>query len=314
VLPHERTMKGPKKDRYALIEATNINTAPLVFLAGSGAGEMPGLIDALIAGAPDTEATTNDGVRHRLWIVDGSADGVDEVLVSAGATPITIADGHHRYETALTFQRDRDAAQGASDPEPAWDYVMALIYSLDGAPPALPTHRVLSGGPVGDGLLERLAELFTIERVADRAELQARMGDTPPFAEGATGTGRFGIFSGGQAAILMVRQDAMGRLLDADLSEASRGLDANALTAAINHVYGDDPGTLAGEGRLAYVKDATDAIELVEDGSADSVFLLDLMPASAISSVAEAGEVMPQKSTYFNPKAPTGLLLSPLEW
>jgi hypothetical protein len=131
---------------------------------------------------------------------------------------------------------------------------------------------------------------------------------------GATGSGRLGLLSGGQAAILRIDRAAVERLLDPGLSEASRGLDVNALSAIVGHVFGEDPSTLADDGRLWYEKDAASATRQVEDGAASSCFLLDEMPPRAIALVAQAGEVMPHKSTYFYPKAPTGLLFSPLEW
>jgi uncharacterized protein (DUF1015 family) len=140
------------------------------------------------------------------------------------------------------------------------------------------------------------------------------MSEPVHFAPGASGTGRFGCYSDGQAALVTLEQSSIDALLDPTLSAASRGLDVNALTAIIERVYGADPNTLVSQARLAYSKDASDAVERVVRGEADTALLLDLMPASVISNVAEAGEVMPQKSTYFNPKAPTGLLFSPLEW
>ena len=247
------------------------------------------------------------------WIC--GADEAAAVLAIMSAEPITIADGHHRYETALSYRRDR-GAERAADPDPAWDYAMALVYPLDQSPLALPTHRVVRGKPCGEDLLQRLAPYFAIERLPDRETLLARMAEPARFAPGQTGTGRIGVLTGrdGVAAILTVDHAATDALLDPDLSQASRGLDVNALGATIDRAYGDDATQLAAEGRLWYVKDADEATAQVVAEAASACFLLDEMPTAAISLVAEAGEVMPQKSTYFNPKAPTGLLLSPLEW
>ncbi|MFV2063423.1 MAG: DUF1015 family protein [Chloroflexota bacterium] len=313
VLPHERTLSGPRKDRYDLLAATRLNSSPLVFLAGSDGPATTKLVKQLSDRPADAEATTADGVSHRLWICNGSEETVVTLLGLVAAAPITIADGHHRYETALQYQRDR-AARGSTDGDPAWQYVMALVYSMDEAPPALPTHRVVRGGPGGADLLEQLGPFVSVQRLASREALLGRMAEPVDVARGATGSGRIGLLSSDQAAILEVRSDRVDALLDAALSDASKGLDVNALTAIVERVYGADPDALVGEGRLSYVKGADEATQLVCDGEADTCFLLDPMPATAISRVAEAGEVMPQKSTYFNPKAPTGLLFSPLEW
>ena len=313
VLPHEKTHGGPKADRYALLEATQVNTSPLIFLAGSEPVATSDALLALTEREPDATGSTADGVQHRLWIVQAAA--AEPVLELMRAQPITIADGHHRYETALTYRRDQEATRPA-DGEPAWDYALALIYPLDQSPPALPTHRVIRGKPCGEDLIERLAPYATIERLPDSASLLARMAEPARFEPGATGTGRIGVLhrTSESAAILTVNRAATDSLLEAGLSDGSRGLDVNALSVIIDKTFGADATELAAGGQLWYVKDAAEATAQVDSEEASLALLLDEMPPAAISLVAEAGEVMPQKSTYFNPKAPTGLALSPLEW
>ena len=313
VLPHEKTHGGPKADRYALLEATQLNTSPLIFLAGSDPTVTSAALLALTEREPDAAGTTADGVSHRLWVVDDEA--AEPVLELMRARPLTIADGHHRYETALTYRRDHEGDRPAEG-EPAWDYALALIYPLDQSPPALPTHRVIRGKPCGEDLLERLAPYTRVERLPDLETLLRRMAEPASFATGATGTGRIGVYTGTSrsAAILTVDRTATDALLEAGLSEGSRGLDVNALSVIIDKAFGADATELAANGQLWYVKDAAEATAQVDSEEASAAFLLDEMPPAAISLVAEAGEVMPQKSTYFNPKAPTGLALSPLEW
>jgi uncharacterized protein (DUF1015 family) len=329
VLPHERTLSGPKEDRYRLLRATGLNTSPIVLLAGSDPASTSAALGALTQSPPDAEAGTPDGVRHRIWIVPTpdpglldllddpvggqAAEGAGQLLGLASAAPLTIADGHHRYETALRYRGER-AERRACESDPAWDYVLALVYPLDGAPPALPTHRVLRGGPEGEALLDRLRPMGTIEPLGDAAALLAAMSRSPRRHGDATGSGRVGVLSGDRAALLRPEGPFIAESLPARLSAASRGLDVNALSVVIERIYGDGADTLAGAGRLWYVKDAAEAAHQVEVGRATSCFLLDGMPPSAIAAVAQAGEVMPQKSTYFHPKAPAGLLFSPLEW
>lgn len=311
VRPHEQTMSGPKQDRYRLLEATQMNTSPVVFLAGSDAEATSVATAELTGSAPDIATTTADGVSHRLWIRPaGMATTVLELMASA---PLTIADGHHRYETALAYQSAR-AADGSIEEDPAWDYLLALIYPLDQSPPALPTHRVVRGRPCGEELLERLSAFAAIEQLTGRAALLARMAEPLPPAPGATGSGRIGLLTDGIPVILTLDRSATDALLPSDLSAASRGLDVRALMAVIDRTYGDDPAAMAGDGRLWYVNDDAVATRQVEDEEASACYLLDRMPAAAIARVAAAGEVMPHKSTYFDPKAPAGLLFSPLEW
>ena len=313
VLPHEKTHGGPKEDRYALLRATRLNTSPIVFLAGSEPVATWAALSALIEREPEATAITDDGVRHRLWVC--GAEAAAPVLALMSSAPVTIADGHHRYETALKYRAD-DAAVGPSDEDPASGYALALIYPLDQSPPALPTHRVIRGQPCGEDLLERIAPYAAIERLPDGETLLARMAEPAAFEAGTTGTGRIGLYSGSDpvAAILTVDRTVIDALLGSGLSTGSRGLDVNALGVIIDKAFGDEATTMAADGRLWYVKDAAVATGQVADEEASAAFLLDAMPPAAISLVAEAGEVMPQKSTYFDPKAPTGLLLSPLEW
>ena len=333
VLPHERTMRGPREDRYQLLKATGLNTSPIVVLAGSDAAATSAGLSALVDGPADVEATTDDGVTHRLWIcptpdrglpggdgrdagrAEGSSAsaGPTAVLDLMASAPVTIADGHHRYETALRYRAERGANR-ACESDPAWDYVLALIYPLDQSPSALPTHRVIRGRPFGQELIDGLAEYASIERMGDREALLRRMSEPATPVADETGTGRIGLLTGDLAVVLTVDRPAAVTLLDPGLSEASRGLDVNVVSAIIERVYGGEPGSMADDGRLWYVKDAREAARQVETEAASACFLLDAMPAAAVALVARAGEVMPHKSTYFDPKAPTGLLFSPMEW
>ncbi len=319
VLPHERTMGGPKLDRLRLLEATRTNTSPVVFLSAARPGALQQALARLTERTADATAHTLDGVDHELWVCPD--DEAADALAALGSAPLTIADGHHRYETALAYRdarrdsaaRSAPGSSGAADVDPAWEYLLALVYPIDQAPSVLPTHRVVRGRPCGDDLLARLAEDARVEPLAGREALLASMAEPVSTAPGATGSGRIGLLTRDRAALLWVDRQAIAARLAPDLSEASRGLDVNALSAIIDRVYGDEPGTMAGDGRLWYVKDAGVATQQVVDEAASAAWLLDGIPPEAIAAVAGAGEVMPHKSTYFDPKAPSGLVLSPLE-
>jgi uncharacterized protein (DUF1015 family) len=339
VLPHEGTMGGPKEDRYQLLKATGLNTSPIVLLAGQDRSEASPALASLAVRPPDSEATTPDGVTHQLWISptpdrglpgdpdqaarhpvaeqasDGDPQGVAglALLDLLASAPLTIADGHHRYETALRYRAER-ASHRACESDPAWDYALALVYPVDLSPPALPTHRVIRGEPAGADLLSLLAGYAAIERLPDREALLNRMAEAPDFAPGAIGTGSLGLLTNGTAAVLRLDRAATASRHRDRPSSATHGLDVSALAAIIEGAYGQDAATMAEEGRLRYLSDARAATQQVEDGEATSCFLLHGMPPAAITRVASAGEVMPHKSTFFQPKAPSGLLFSPLEW
>lgn len=309
---HERTLTGPKEDRFALLRATRTNLSPVILLHEGERGGVRDAIARLTAGPADAIAATDDGVRHRTWVRDGADPDAAALLALVGASPLTIADGHHRYETALRYREEQRQAGGA-EADPAWDTILALLYHIDDAPPVLPTHRVVRGGPSGESLLAAIADLVAVERLDGPDAVMARMAAAPGFHGDATGTGRLGFVSGGVAAILTVREAAIAPLLDGTASAASRGLDVNRVAALLGRI-GIDAAALAAGDRLVYVKVAADAVAQAVDGDAAATFLLDGPPVSAVTRVAAAGEVMPQKSTYFDPKAPTGLLFGPLEW
>ncbi len=320
VRAHERTMTGPKEDRYQLLKATGVNLSPVILLRDAAPGTVTTLLDRLTAGKPDTVATTDDGVHHRMWTcpaaVDdaGAATGdVGALLAELGSGPLTIADGHHRYETTLRYQEERGRNR-ACESDPAWDYAMTLLYDVSEAPPVLPTHRVLVAGPSGAALLAALAGLVDVEPVADADAVLAAMTRRVPLpSPDATGTGRMGLVSGDATAILRVRPEAFTPLQDASSSDASRGLDVNRLALMLERL-GVDAAALAAGGRVVYVKDAAEALALTARGEGVATFLLDGPPVTAVTRVAAATEVMPQKSTFFDPKAPTGLVFGPLEW
>jgi uncharacterized protein (DUF1015 family) len=315
ILPHERTLAGPREDRYKLLRATGVNTSPIVALYEDPAHTADRALAVLTAGPSDLDVVDDDGVRHRAWAVaaDGaSAPTVEALIAAAGAGAITIADGHHRYETALRYRDERRMSRSCEE-DPAFDYVLTLF--LDAGTQSLtvlPTHRVVRGlGDAGvDTVLDRLDELFHVRRDVSADELRSHFGA----AEGAGGAGRIGLWTREGGALLMARRDAFEPFLP-DGGPALRGLDVTLLGAALERLAGIDAEAVSA-GRIAYTKSASEAIDAVDaalDG-ADAAFLLEPTPVAAVLAVAADGDVMPQKSTYFYPKALTGLVINPHEW
>jgi len=321
---HERTLAGAREDRYRLLRATSVNTSPVVGLTEDGTGVVPDWIRAVIGGSPGPVADIVDdaGVRHRLWLAPLGEDPDRDTAIAAvrerlEANAITLADGHHRYETALRFAEERRRGP-AVEAAPAWaDILMLLLEPVEGPLTVLPTHRVVLGlGPDEvDRLVARLPELFDVEIGVDRERLLGELGDGPGARGGA---GRFGLWTRHGGAILHARRDAFGPWLPPG-GDALRRLDVTLASVAIEHLAGIDPAAVA-EGRVAFTMDAAEAIAWVEAGAtpaastpASVALLLDPTPASEIVAVAADGDVMPQKSTYIYPKALTGLVINPLE-
>ena len=315
VLPHERTLAGPREDRYKLLRATGVNTSPVVGLYDDRDGAGGPILDAATARRADIDLTDDDGGRHRLWAVPADGDAAETIaplLAAAARGPVTIADGHHRYETALRYRDERRMARSCEE-DPAFDYLLTLFIDAREPLTVLPTHRVVRG--LGDDgvqvLLAGLDEFFEVRRDMSPEALRDRF-DASGLAAG--GDGRFGLWTRGGGMELRARRLAFEPDLP-DGGEALRHLDVTMLGVVLERLAGIGVDAIAA-GRVAYTKSAADAIELVEAGvdGADAAFLLEPTPVASVLAVAADGDVMPQKSTYFYPKALSGLVINPHEW
>ena len=313
VLPHERTLSGPKEDRYRLLRATGLNTSPVVGLYEDPSRAAAAALTAAVANNPPTaDLMDDDGVRHRLWVVAAEAGGAAEtMLAAASGGPVFIADGHHRYETAVRYRDERRVH--SSETDPAFDFLLMLFLDAADSLTVLPTHRLVRG--LGEPGLARLAEglprLFGAEAATADA-LVARFGGAGGLQGGE---GRLGLVTRGGAWLLTARRDAFSPLQAAG-GNAVRSLDVSLLGTALEALLGIDAAAVAGGQRVAYTKSAAEAATAVASGDdgVDAAFLLEPTPVASILAVARDGDVMPQKSTYFYPKALTGLLLNPHEW
>jgi uncharacterized protein (DUF1015 family) len=315
VMPHERTMSAPKEDRYKLLRATGVNTSPVVGLYDDPEGVGRPVLDAATSRPADLDIADDDGVRHRLWAIpaDGQAEAVvASLLASAAGGRVTIADGHHRYETALRYRDERRMSRSCEE-DPAFDYILMLFLASEEPLTVLPTHRILRG--LGDDGVERLrsglGELFDVRWDVPSPELRDIF---EPAGLARGGDGRFGLWTRPGGAILTARRDAFEPFLPTG-GAALRALDVTLLEIALQRLARIDADALAA-GAVAFSKSAADAIERVDAGvdGADAAFLLEPTPVASISAVAADGDVMPQKSTYFYPKALTGLVINPHEW
>jgi uncharacterized protein (DUF1015 family) len=316
VLPHERTMAGPREDRYKLLRATGVNTSPVVGLYDDRDGVGRAILDELTSRPADLDIFDDDDVRHRLWAVPADGDAAPTIaplLAVAAAGPVTIADGHHRYETALRYRDERRMTRSCEE-DPAFDYLLMLLIDAVGEPlTVLPTHRLVRAlGDDGVGrLVDGLPGLFEVRRDVGRDELQRT------FEQAATergGAGRFGLWTRAGGAILVARRDAFEPDLPAG-GAALRALDVTLLGVALHRLAGLD-GEAVAAGAVAYTKSAAEALDAVDAGrdGTDAAFLLEPTPVASVLAVAADGDVMPQKSTYFYPKALTGLVINPHEW
>jgi uncharacterized protein (DUF1015 family) len=313
VLPHERTLSGPKEDRLKLFRATRANLSPGFMLYRDPRRELDAALDA---GETLAELATADGVRHALARVS-RPDAVRALVEGVARSTLLIADGHHRYETALAYSQEVDAATSAAFPRGEHHFFMTFL--TNGDDPGLvvfPTHRHVHSLVhfSFDELLRGAGATFEAEELPRDASADvltaalARAKARGPAALAAAGDGR--------AALLILRGDVdlgahptLGKqppvLRSTDIAVLHSGI--------LEGVLGITPAAQVAKTNLFYPQDATKALAELRAGKGDVLFLLNATPVAEVRKVAEAGEVMPQKSTFFYPKVLTGLALHTLD-
>ena len=302
VRPHERTMSGPKEDRFRLLSEVRANLSPVLFLYQDGAGgaESAGLLDRLTSAPPAIDTTGPGGVGQRLWLVDPArSPDAARLLELAAARPLTIADGHHRYETALRY-RDSPGAPAAAEE------VLALLYEArSGGLALLPWHRLVSRIPDATGVLGAARELFEVQPMTAAEQVLEHLR--------VAGEGVIGLWTRFGGALLKLDRERLDHLVPPADSQTVRRLDVSLLSGTLKRMTGSAADELSAGGRLAYASDALEAIAAVDAGRADVCFLLQPTPVEAVLAVGAEGGYMPAKSTLFHPKAATGLVLNPLD-
>ena len=293
ILPHENTMAGPVADRLEVMTATGTDLEP-IYLVYDGGGPASELLRSVDGRAPTAEATTPDGVTHRLWsIVD--EDALRTVATDLGSRRALIADGHHRYATYLERQRLRRATDG---PGP-WDRGLALVVdSSEYGPQVHAIHRVIRGLPL-TAAVDALREWAMVDEVSlgGSAALEP-LGDLPEFA---------GVLTDGKSTYIVVDRDRRLAAAAARPGEPAALADLDVTVvhrALVERVWQltDDVSTVG----YAHTVDEALADAAATGGVA---LLLRPTPVSAVAAVAAAGARMPRKSTLFTPKPASGLVM-----
>ena len=314
ILPHERTLAGPKADRLKLKRATRAHLSQVFGLYDDPARDTDAAFAAAESAPPDLSGRTDDGTLHLLWRLTDPA-AIARVQGLLADKRIYIADGHHRYETMLALREELRREPGYTGTDSAVEY--GTIFLCNAKDPGLlvfPTHRVLHGLPGFDldTLLRRAATHFVVDErpVPGAAEARAGLADRGTRSPSFLVLGRTG--GGVRAAYLTLRPDA-------DLSgmggpHVLRTLDVSLLHALIlEQALGIDRAAQEAQTYLRYLKDTGQALAAAQAPDVQAVFLMNPTRVEQVMAVAEAGEVMPQKSTYFYPKIASGLVLNPLD-
>ena len=294
ILRHESTLSGPKADRRALIEAVRSNLSPVILLRAGGYDEFARAADAVSRAQPCASGVTPSGSQFALWRVDPSAGYGAELLAWANGANLVIADGHHRYETARDYAESGGLATA-----------LGLIIEADQCAPELyATHRIVHA-PEPEALMAALAAspLVVNYKNTTREQLVDR------FADGAPGSVdvEIGVVTTRGAALLTLDRVAVTAALPGR-SAAYTSLSVTALAVLIDRELGIDAAA-ATAGALRYVRGSAAAVESALNAPVlSAALLLHGERPEQVVAVAEAGETMPQKSTLFAPKPPTGLL------
>jgi uncharacterized protein (DUF1015 family) len=313
VRPHEATLSGPKEDRLKLLRATRTNVSPIFGMFADPEAIARSVLDEVAATAPVFEATDARGEQHRLWPVVQQTH-IDLLTHAVAASNVTIADGHHRYHTALNYVDEREASGAASEAD---RYILTGLVPED-APGlvVLPIHRLVRGDIPTD-LADQLADLYELQTIdapwsADGArELWSRVQTA---ARDGVAFGVIGLAPRTFHLLSARSSEAIASAMPAQLSPASRSLQVLVLNETVlQPLLGIDAAARATGNRIAFTEDVEEAWRPVDSGDYQLAFLVENVHVDQIVAVADAGEVLPQKSTFFYPKLATGMVLNPLD-
>jgi uncharacterized protein (DUF1015 family) len=309
VLPHEETFGAPKEDRLRLLRAIHTNTSPVFLIYRDHDRGIEALLERPASGRPVAEFAGDDGQRHAVRRIDEPRT-IEALSAAFELETLYIADGHHRYETALGYRDERRAAAPDwTGDEPENFALVALAAASDPGLLILPIHRVTAAGVPIEEALRRLNGLFRVEPQASLEALTARLS-----AGGASHVGLLSAESVEPYLLSVSDPKAVDALLPGDRSAAWRSLDYAIVNHAIlRHVLGLEEAQMSDYDTLWFTEDAAEAERDVRSGRARYTVLVNPVPVTRVLDVADSGQRMPQKSTFFYPKVPTGLVFNPLE-
>lgn len=308
VLPHEETLPKHKADRLNLMKATQANFSPIFGLYS----DPEHIIEEALAKAkgsrkPDAEVTDGQGVINRLWVVS-EPETLQTVVREMESKKIFIADGHHRYETAVNFGKEM-AAEGKQ----GYDNLMICLVNLfNEGLVVFPTHRVVKNVANLNipSLLQGLANDFAVEELPSGTSLNNFIDELETRGQSSHA---FGLYTNEQKYYLLTLKDE-SRLDSLKLegrSAAWKRLDVSILhTLILENLLGIGSQQRADESNLIYVRDEETAKNFADDGTAQLVFFMNSTKVQEVTDIATGGEKMPQKSTFFFPKVITGMVMN----
>ncbi len=301
IRPHEKTLPGPKQDRLQLMQTCRANLSPIFSLYSDPDGKMAAPFAKHFQGKPEIDLLDEEKIRHRLWCINdqGLFYQADEIL---GNQRLFIADGHHRYETAVNYREIVRKERGNLREASSVNYVMMFFSEMsDPGLLILPTHRVLTHRPGFDpkDFPNRLKEKFEVQTFSEKESFLNSLSDA----------------DGDRRAIGMILKGKFYLLgIPRSLSETAHQVDTVVLHKNIfQELLGFQEEDHKNPATLKFVKEADEAIAAADDPGTDAAFLLNSVPISVLKEIAEVGIILPPKTTFFYPKLLTGLVINPLD-
>jgi uncharacterized protein (DUF1015 family) len=309
VLPHEETFSGPKEDRYKLLKATNVNVSPVFMVLREQPEALKQAWTAAEAKSAAVDVTLN-GERHQLWVLD-DPETVENIAEELEGRTLYIADGHHRYETALRYSVERSEAQRLDEDHPA-HFVLSYIATMDDPGlVVLPTHRLIRG--VSSENVRDVIRGYGSAFVSESVPLDSAAGGLKRTQQRIDELARerptFGLigFDARDVTIYSLSDSSVMEQLLPNAVSAWRALDVSVLqTLVLNPLL---PTHQERDSSLTYTRDPELALASVRNGDAQAAFIMSTPSVPAMANVADARARMPEKSTYFYPKVPTGIVM-----
>ena len=320
VFRHEHTLSGPKADRLELLRHTKTHTGQLFMLYSDAQRRVDGILaEAEAAASPATEMRDEYGVLHRLWVI-AEPERVAAIQKAMEEQKLVIADGHHRYETALNYRNECRARAGTIDPGAAYERVMmTFVNTCSEGLTILPGHRVAAH--IHDfswtAARRHLEPWFAAEAFPFSSE-EKKAAARKSFLTRLTGAREkraIGVYPAAEPQkrafyVLTLREGVNLAQLLPNVSPLQRELDVVLLHEGIlEPALGITPQAVTAEANLTYEREAAAALEAVDSGRAQISFLLNPCSVEQVMKIATAGEVMPQKSTDFYPKLLSGITM-----
>ena len=312
VFRHEQTLAKPKADRLDLLRANRAHFGQIFMLYG-GSGKVDALLDSAAGKSPEIEVTDEYEVVHRVWRISDAAL-IASVQEKMRDKKLIIADGHHRYETALAYRNERRGAAetGSGIPTP-YDSVMMTFVDMD-CPGLviLPTHRLVFGLPhfTAAQFQADARKFFNVEEVD--ADIDAARATAILRNAGHAGTALLVATAG--RAFLLHTPKSIGTSLFGKLALRQQALDVVQLhKCLLEGVLNISDEAIRNQEHVSYAREASDALAQVQSGKAQAAFLMNPVCIEQVRNIAFAGEVLPQKSTDFYPKLLSGLTIYALE-